>query len=677
MMIPTPRRGHWLRRGFVVSSAAALAAALALLLPAGRAGAHDLALAGLQQQARARRLHATRTWQVLLHYRRTATGAYRSDADGARFFNAGWRGKHDPAAELHATLAAFARPPAVIDPRRPEETEHPQCRFPARWAWLKQTLGITAQQIPEQPCALFARWRQAFSPERVTLVFASSYLASPASIYGHTFLRLSRASMRDGEGGAGSLAAPNPLLDYIINFAADADTSNGFIYATKGLLGGFKGQFYVMPYYMKIQEYSNIESRDLWEYELSLTPPQAERLLQHAWETRSTHFEYFFFSENCSYFLLELLEAAVPSLRLTDEFPAHVIPADTVRAVLAVPGLVVSRWPRPALLAQLSARRGLLSPAEIAAAERLAAGGGAARPALDPLPPPRQALVLDAASDLLRYREGLEAADPGPVFARKERELLVLRGRTGQPPAALDIPPAVDAPEVGHATLRVALGGGAGRDGTAFGELGLRLALHDRLDPPPGYTANAALEMLHVRLRLEPEAGRVYPERVDLVNIVSVVPHDSWAPQQSWRVRAGARQAHERGCGGWDCLIAEIEAGGGTALRLGRAASVHGMAESAVQAGGALPARYAVGLGAGAGLLVQEGRRARSELEAAYHYFALGERGGQTRLALGQALDLTRRAQLRLVAEAMFDGMPPGGPATAYAEARLELHGYF
>jgi hypothetical protein len=124
-------------------------------------------------------------------------------------------------------------------------------------------------------------------------------------MYGHSLLRLTR---RTGEG--------NRLIDYIVNFAAEEHTKNGLVYAWKGLFGGFAGHFYVMPYYMKIQEYSNIESRDLWEYELALGEMQAERLVAHTWETRSTHFNYYFATENCSYFLLKLLEVADPELRL-------------------------------------------------------------------------------------------------------------------------------------------------------------------------------------------------------------------------------------------------------------------------------------------------------------------------------------------------------------------------
>ncbi|MGD0839460.1 MAG: DUF4105 domain-containing protein, partial [Polyangia bacterium] len=285
-------------------------------------------LSELQAQARARGLAHTRTWQVLLHYHPTLWGGWRSSADGPGFFFAGDRGASDPEAELAATLAAFAAPAAPAGDSS-EASQHPQCRFPARWSWLKQELAIDTQRLAEQACPMFAMWRQAIAPEKVALVYSAAYINSPASMYGHTFLRLTRGT------GAGQR-----LIDYIVNFAADATTNNGVLYAIFGLTGSFPGHFYVMPYYVKIQEYSNIESRDLWEYQLALTEAEAERLVEHTWETRSTHFNYYFITENCSFFLLELLEAARPSLHLSERFHGPVIPTETVRAILSVPGLV-------------------------------------------------------------------------------------------------------------------------------------------------------------------------------------------------------------------------------------------------------------------------------------------------------------------------------------------------
>ena len=69
------------------------------------------------------------------------------------------------------------------------------------------------------------------------------------------------------------------------------------------------------------------EHRDLWEYRLTLTPAELDRLVRHLWELLPTYYDYYFFDENCSYHLLALLEVARPGLRLTDRFHAWTIPS--------------------------------------------------------------------------------------------------------------------------------------------------------------------------------------------------------------------------------------------------------------------------------------------------------------------------------------------------------------
>ena len=633
---------------------------LGALVAAGPAAAHDAYLGELVQKARAQKLARSRTWQVLLHYRPMWYGGWRSEADGWGFFNAGRIGKIDPQRELEATLAAFRGPPVPLDPKRLEESQHPQCRFPARWTFLKQALGIDAARFPDQPCPVYEHWRQAIAAEHVALVYSSAYLNSPASMYGHTFFRLSRAT---GEG--------NPLLDYIINFAADVDTDNGLLFAVKGVAGGFKGRFYTMPYYVKIQEYSNMESRDLWEYELALSPEQVERLVAHAWETRTTHFDYYFLSENCSYFLLGLLEAAVPELHLEDRFPGSVIPADTVRAVLDVPGLVARVAPRPSLHAVMMARKARLEGNEPRAADALAAKGKQAGPLIAGLMPARQAAVVDAAYDRLRYKEGGKEP-PSERFARTERDLLVLRGRTGMPPQPLVVEPAVDAPERGHRTFRLSAGGGIAqraRGGPVggFEELAMRVAIHDHLDAPRGYVADAVLEMGSFRLRFDNEARTAALERVDLIHIVSPAPIDAWAPKLSWSARIGGEQARGLGCAGWSCGVGGASAGGGFATKLGRPLLLYGLVESELQAGVPLRDHYRIGLGGSATAVLRLGNFWHTQLGARWLYYFLGDARRPLAALVGQAWNLGRRAQLRAIGEL----------AGEYREARLEAVAYF
>lgn len=90
--------------------------------------------------------------------------------------------------------------------------------------------------------------------EAATLVFASAYLNNPASLFGHTLLRLDRRGQTE----------PTRLLAYAINYAAADSNSRGLMYVMDGIAGGFKGKFEIQPYYKLVRTYSDLESRDLW-----------------------------------------------------------------------------------------------------------------------------------------------------------------------------------------------------------------------------------------------------------------------------------------------------------------------------------------------------------------------------------------------------------------------------
>jgi hypothetical protein len=622
------------------------------------------ALAALVGLAGEKRLSETREWQVMLHYQPTRLGGWKSQADGLGFFFAGKRGKSDPAAELAATIAALMAPP-VRDPKNPE-TMHPQCRFPARYAWLKRELG--AADFVDQPCPVLDTWRTGISAEAVTLVYATAYLNGPASMYGHTFLRLSRST---GEG--------NPLLDYAVNFAADADTNNGLLYAVLGLTGGFAGRFYVVPYYVKVQEYTNMESRDLWEYELAFSSEQVERLVLHAWETRNTYFDYFFIDENCSYQLLTLLEAAEPSLHLVDDFGARVVPADTIRAVLKQPGLVRRTGSRPSLVSTMTERKARLDGRELRSAEVWAKSPIEGTPP-DPtgIPRHRQAQIIDAAYDLLRYREGLKSADAPDAFKKRERRLLLARGRTGEPPQDVVARAAVDAPERGHGTLRLAVGGGVSAVGGTFETLAIRAAIHDFLDSSDGYPESAQLEMANLRGRFDNDSRRPRLDRFDLVGILSAAPVDRWVHSLSWKAWIGVENARELGCErpssdihGWRCLYGGATTGGGFATRFGpgRRFLTFALAEVDAGAGPAFAAGhdFRVGLGGEGGFVGEASQLWRFQLGARYIYYLLGDTRPNFRTRVAQSFSIGRGLALRLAVDT----------AGSYAEAATELVGYF
>ena len=159
------------------------------------------------------------------------------------------------------------------------------------------------------------------NPKSAILVFSDAHINSPASMFGHTLIRID--SERESK-----------LLSHAVNYSAVVNDKNGFVYVFKGLFGYYNGFFSILPYYEKVKEYSNMDHRDMWEYTLNFTEEETRRMVLHAWEMREIYTYYYFFDENCSYTLLFLLESARPGLNLTDEFVYSAIPMDTLRAIV-------------------------------------------------------------------------------------------------------------------------------------------------------------------------------------------------------------------------------------------------------------------------------------------------------------------------------------------------------
>ncbi len=356
-------------------------------------------------QARVAGLARSAAWLGLGHWRPTLWGGWKSEADGPAFFLAEEDGKHDPAAELEATIRAFfsrewvqtpdwlpaagrAEDPggeAVEGPgseRRPVSAAiapwrvlpHPLCRFPARLAFLEDVLGIRQEELPQVVCPGLEEFRQAMSVTGVDLVFSSYYLNNPASAFGHTFLRIERA---------GSLVrgVRRDLLDFAIDFSADVDTRNSLAYVVKGLTGRFPGRFHRIPYYYKVREYSDYESRDIWEYQLALEKRQMDALVDHIWELGWTHFDYFYLDENCAYHILGAIDAVLPDLSLLEGLKSFVLPADTVKVLEAVDGLVTGVHYRPSLRTQFRARAAGMTRQEARAVLSLVSDPGTVLPA--------------------------------------------------------------------------------------------------------------------------------------------------------------------------------------------------------------------------------------------------------------------------------------------------------
>jgi len=298
---------------------------LAVAIPARASGETEPVPARVMARARALAVWEDPTWLRLLHYRSEPFGGVESEVDGAAFFLAP-RGKTDPQAELFATLRALYRPLT----KTPDS--HARCRFPARFHWLNERLDLS--DLPRLRCPKFQAFWARTLPERVALVYAANSVENPVSSFGHTFLLLQRASAA--------------RLAIAVEYAPDTKAENPLVYAFKGLFGMYPGRYRFHRLEDKQRYYLDEEGRDLWEYELGLSQGEIAQLIRHLWELSFTHFDYYYMSENCSYGVLAVLEAAVPRLELIEHTKFVVAPVDTVKALFETPGLVTRIRHRPA-----------------------------------------------------------------------------------------------------------------------------------------------------------------------------------------------------------------------------------------------------------------------------------------------------------------------------------------
>jgi uncharacterized protein DUF4105 len=505
--------------------------------------------------ADARRLALARqpAWRKLLHYQPTWTGL-ESEADGQSFFLAG-DGKSNPSAELEATLRGFF---SSVQTGAPKDIQHPMCEFPARLLWLTRELHIDHARLPHPVCERFDEFHKNLDAASLTLVFSSYYLNNPASAFGHTFL-LVNSHRSQGR-------AERELLDFAINFSATADTNNSVAYAVKGIVGAFPGEFTRVPYYLQVRKYNDFESRDLWLYDLALSPDELEMLVAHFWELGSTWFDYYYATENCSYHILGAIEAAVPRLSLLDKTRVPVAPADTVKIVTETPGLVTKVSFRPAIRAQVAERVHDLSGAERELTAALAADPQTPWP--NRLAVERRVKVLDAATDVvdMHYAKELPFDLDGPG-ARRKQHLLERRAELAVRSSELHVPvPNDKRPERGHGSRRVGMAGGVDTGGDPTVGFNARLTLHDLGDPADGYPDYASLEFLPVsaRILLEPNRTRFRLDEAQFVRIVSLSPQTSFEHRMSWKAQVGAVYLDDSGC--HVCTAFRMSGGGGAAV---------------------------------------------------------------------------------------------------------------
>ncbi|MDQ7090991.1 MAG: DUF4105 domain-containing protein [Methylococcales bacterium] len=478
-----------------------------------------------KQHANTLKLSEQRTWQRLLHYQTKWIGqqTYSLVKDDAFFFHP--QGMTSPKAELSATLAAFF---LTTD----SDKNSAQCRFPARFQWLKQQLNLDPNQLPKRNCTELTHWLNKLAVKSITVVFPVAYLNNPASMFGHSFLKLDKQQTAKG----------SELLASTVNYAAVTEKERGLSFVLKGLFGGYQGQFTLAPYYLLLKEYADLDNRDLWEYKLNLNSDEIKRLLQHLWELLPTHFDYYFINKNCSYQLLSLLEVARPQLELSTHFKFDAIPADTIRAIIKPYGLLKDVHYRPALATVVTAKANLLTREQKQIVKALALGELKLNDAsLKSSSRLQQAQVLELASDYLAYLNAHKIKYQQKINGTRAYDLLAARSLLKVKSSTLTLLTPPTRPDEGHAGHRLQVS--YGYDGQqSFIETGYRWAYHDLYDDPLGFVKGAEVEFFNSQFRYYPTTDQIKLEAVELLKLTSLPQFNSFIQPFSWQLSFAIKQ---------------------------------------------------------------------------------------------------------------------------------------
>lgn len=493
-------------------------------------------------------------WRNLVHYKTDWKGTEASQVDGMKFFLAK-DGKSSSLAELTETLRQFRAD------SKPLTDQSTSCRFPARYLWLKSFFPDLSADV-FTACPGIREFAKKSNAQSVSLVFSSYYINTPASAFGHTFLRFNSTPHRQDNVDQGE------LLDYGMSYAAVRGSEPAFIYAIKGLFGLYPGVFSALPYYYKVREYNDFEFRDLWEYKLSFTQAQIDLMVAHLWELAPTYFDYLYFTENCAYHMLSLMEVGNPALKLTAQLPSlYVVPVDTVRVVTREPGLVLGARYRPSVLSRLERKGSKLSGEEVRTLRELAERPARATELMKGISDPvKRAQMLESAVDGYDFLNAKELVFRPAHTIEERHQLLAARSEVDVILPEEDLaPPREEWPDQGHYSQRWGMGAGHRDHAGAFATAAMRFALHDFLDPLPGQPTFSQIIMMDFVGTFEQSNysrfDRFQLESFDFFHVSSMQPITEWQRNVSWDGRIGAKTIRDKGC--QECFAITAEWGGG------------------------------------------------------------------------------------------------------------------
>lgn len=185
------------------------------------------------------------------------------------------------------------------------------CRFPARYTYLAKQLDIN---ISYAHCKNLNDFLERANGDSAHLIFASSFIESPVSYFGHTFIKLNKPS--------------NPMFSWTLGYAAELENTKFTALAKDTLQGNLRGVFIAEPFFKLYEEYVVKEQRTLHEYPMNLNEEEIKKMLLHFYELGKIKSDYDFFKKNCAYWVYSLINSARSST-IKEKLSFPVLPKDS------------------------------------------------------------------------------------------------------------------------------------------------------------------------------------------------------------------------------------------------------------------------------------------------------------------------------------------------------------
>ncbi len=435
-------------------------------------------------------------WIKLLHFEKQRNGKFESVIKDRHFFIYN-QGFVDPDQELKGNLNLFNSDP-----------EYP-CKFPARAKFIAKHFSLNYNF-----CEKVETWKKLISAERISYVLVGQYASTPASAFGHSFIIFKNSK--------------KPLnLNLSLNYAAEMPPIVGaFDYITKGITGGFYGTFDIEPLYIKLQEYSAIENREMWAYDLNFNSYEVDQFLNHIWElTNQTKESYYFLNGNCAVSLYNALAAIHPNLEFLSPYRLYVLPVETIKKLEP---LSIQKTFIPSLREKISQTYDFLNSEERQSFTQF----------LEDKDLVSKSNSLKANELELQYFEFLKTKREGHLSEIEEKSYenaLVKRSKLGPTNEESMFRPS-SPPHLSEPTWRIGLGLSQEAQNT-FSSLIFSPASHRLLQPESGYLPYSEITLFETKIA-NLKTNTYFLDEITLFSLKNFTPRINFDPNYSWTAKA-------------------------------------------------------------------------------------------------------------------------------------------